>query len=146
MNLSLARALRTTPTPAACLLAAACTGTVSIEPPPPRERGAAVCQADSTIRCASGVGWSCAVGSAPSDYVSNLSCSAPAFDGDHYDFCCFEWTFGSTCTPDDALTTACEPGSFGFRCRAGDDPNSLDASLVCSVPTPDGPDDVFCCR
>jgi hypothetical protein len=131
----------------ACLLTAGCTGRVSIEPRPgPQDDGAALCRTDASVDCLAGIGWSCSAGAAPGDSISNLSCSAPTIDGPFDDFCCFEWTFGSSCTPDDALTTACQPRTFGYRCQAGDDPNSLDSALSCSVPTPDGSDDVFCCR
>jgi hypothetical protein len=126
----------------ACLGAAAgCTVSASVEPlsPPPG------CSADSAVSCAVGVGWSCAAGDNPESQQANLSCSLPRADGPNDDFCCFEWTYGSTCTPDDGLTSVCQPGSYGYRCQANDNPASLDSSLNCSSPTPDGPYDDFCC-
>ena len=104
------------------------------------------CSTDSSVQCAEGVGWSCAAGDDPSVETSGLSCSDPTADGASDDFCCFEWTYGSTCTPDDGLTSVCQPGSYGYRCQAGDDPSSLDSSLNCSSPTADGSDDDYCCN
>ncbi len=104
------------------------------------------CQNDSSLSCAAGTGWTCAAGDNPENEQSNLSCSIPTADGPNDDFCCFEWTYGSSCTPDDALTSVCQPGSYGYRCQAGDNPASLDSSLNCSSPTPDGSDDDFCCQ
>ncbi|MGH7293312.1 MAG: hypothetical protein ACRELB_00185 [Polyangiaceae bacterium] len=105
------------------------------------------CSVDSSIVCSQGAGWSCAAGDNPELEQSGLSCSEPTPDGPNDDFCCFDWTYGdSSCTPDDQLTGACEPGSYGYQCAAGDDPTSLDPSLVCSSPVPDGPSDDFCCQ
>lgn len=125
--------------------AGACQATASVSgsPSPAPPTG---CSADGSVQCAQGVGWSCTAGDDPEAESSGLSCSDPTPDGPNDDFCCFEWTYGSTCTPDDALTSVCQPGSFGYRCQAGDNPNSLDSSLNCSSPTPDGPDDDFCCQ
>jgi len=123
----------------ACLGAAVgCTASVSVSPPPG-------CGQDSSVSCPLGVGWSCSAGDNPEVEQSNLSCSTPTPAGSNDDFCCFQWTYGSTCTPDDGLTSVCQPGSYGYRCQAGDTPTSLDSSLNCSTPTPDGPDDDFCC-
>lgn len=125
-----------------CLSAVAgCTASASATPDPPPG-----CGRDSSIPCSQGVGWSCSAGDNPEIEQANLSCSIPTPNGPNDDFCCFEWTHGSTCTPDDGLTSVCRPGSYGFRCQAGDDPTSLDPSLNCSSPTPDGPDDDFCCN
>ena len=123
---------------------AGCTASASVSPapssPPPG------CSQDSSVSCSQGDGWSCAAGDNPENEYANLSCSVPTADGPNDDFCCFEWTYGSTCTPDDGLTAVCHPGSYGYRCQAGDDPTSLDSSLNCSSPTPDGSDDDFCCN
>jgi len=126
----------------ALALIAGCQASASVGPPSPPSG----CGQDSTVSCSQGVGWSCAAGDDPESEQSGLSCSDPTPDGSSDDFCCFEWTYGSTCTPDDALTSVCQPGSYGYRCQAGDNPNSLDSSLNCSSPTPDGSDDDFCCR
>jgi len=105
------------------------------------------CSVDSTVVCAQGDGWSCAAGDNPEAEQSGLSCSDPTPDGSNDDFCCFEWSYGdSSCTPDDDLTAVCQPGSYGYQCAAGDDPTSLDSSLDCSSPTPDGANDDFCCQ
>jgi hypothetical protein len=126
----------------ACLGAVVgCTTAVSVAPSAPPG-----CDQDSSVSCSHGVGWSCGAGDNPENEQSNLSCSTPAPDGANDDFCCFAWTYGSTCTPDDGLTSVCQPGSYGYRCQAGDNPRSLDSSLNCSSPTPDGPDDDFCCN
>jgi hypothetical protein len=119
-----------------------CTANASVSPP----SAPSGCGEDSSVTCSQGVGWSCAAGDDPENEQSNLSCSEPTADGSNDDFCCFEWTYGSSCTPDDALTSVCQPGTYGYRCQAGDDPSSLDSSLDCSSPTPDGPDDDFCCH
>lgn len=104
------------------------------------------CAQDPSVSCAQGASWSCAAGDNPENEQSNLSCSTPTPDGPNDDFCCFQWTYGSTCTPDDSLTSVCQAGSYGYRCQPSDDPTSLDSSLNCSSPTPDGPDDDFCCN
>ncbi|HEX8790567.1 MAG TPA: hypothetical protein VF765_06415 [Polyangiaceae bacterium] len=124
-----------------------CTASASVGPAnrTPDEAPAG-CGKDSSISCSEGTGWSCGAGDNPENQQSNLSCSIPTPDGPNDDFCCFEWTYGSTCTPDDALTSVCQPGSYGYRCQAGDNPASLDSSLNCSSPTPDGSDDDFCCQ
>lgn len=124
---------------------AACTASASVAPAPPPSAPAG-CAQDSTVSCSQGVGYSCSAGDNPEQEESNLSCSIPSPNGSEDDFCCFQWTYGSTCTPDDGLTSVCQPGSYGYRCQAGDNPASLDASLNCSSPTPDGPDDDFCCK
>jgi hypothetical protein len=124
---------------AAIAVLAGCTASASVSPP-------AGCSQDSSVSCSAGVGWSCSAGDNPEQEQSGLSCSEPTADGSNDDFCCFEWTYGSSCTPDDGLTSVCQPGSYGYRCSAGDDPTSLDSSLNCSTPTPDGSDDDFCCQ
>jgi hypothetical protein len=118
-----------------------CTANASVAPASPPSG----CGADSSVQCTQGTGWSCGAGDNPEQATSGLSCSEPAADGSNDDFCCFEWTYGSSCTPDDGLTSVCQPQSYGYRCQAGDNPNSFDSSLNCSDPTPDGPDDDFCC-
>jgi hypothetical protein len=126
-------------------LVGGCTvsGSATLGPP-------AGCSVDSSVVCqdAAAQGWSCAPGDNPEAEQGGLSCSDPATlpDGS-YGYCCFEWSYGTTtCTPDDTLV--CDPYSYGYRCAAGDNPTSLDASLNCSVPTPDpnGTDDDFCCQ
>jgi hypothetical protein len=105
------------------------------------------CSLDSTVVCATGDGWSCSGSDTPWDSNSNLSCSDGVVDSSgNTDYCCFD--FGgssSTCTPDDTLSCP-TAGSYGYTCVAGDDPTSLDSSLVCSDPTPDGNYDTFCCQ
>jgi hypothetical protein len=103
------------------------------------------CSSDSSVQCAQGVGWSCAAGDNPEAEQSGLSCSDPTADGSNDDFCCFEWTYGSSCSPDDGVTATCQPGSYGYSCAAGDDPSSYDSSLNCSSPTAEGSNDDFCC-
>jgi hypothetical protein len=104
------------------------------------------CTTNASLQCISGAyGWSCPAGYNPEDQVAGLSCSIPVADGPNDDFCCFQWTYGTTCTPDDTITAVCTPGTYGFVCQAGDDPHSLDPTLTCSVPTPVGPHDEFCC-
>jgi hypothetical protein len=124
------------------LALAGCTASASVSPSSPPSG----CNTDSSVQCSQGTGWSCAAGDNPQQESSGLSCSDPTPDGSNDDFCCFDWTYGSTCTPDDGLTSVCQPGSYGYRCQAGDDPSSLDSSLNCSSPTPDGSDDDFCCN
>jgi hypothetical protein len=105
------------------------------------------CTAAPALSCIRGAnGWTCPAGDNPEAEVSGLSCSIPTPDGPNDDFCCFDWTFGSSCTPDDTITSVCQPGSFGYTCVAMETPNSLDPTLNCSTPTPDGPNDDFCCN
>jgi hypothetical protein len=47
------------------------------------------------------------------------------------------------CTADDTLD--CSGGGTGFACDAGDNPEAEDATYTCSVPTPNGSEDDFCC-
>jgi hypothetical protein len=131
--------------PLTAALVAGCTASASVgaegSGPP------AGCNVDSSISCSEGAGWSCAAGDNPEAEQSGLSCSDPTPDGPNDDFCCFDWTYGdSSCTPDDGLTSVCQPGSYGYQCAAGDDPTTLDSSLNCSSPTPDGASDDFCCE
>jgi hypothetical protein len=124
--------------------AAGCTANASVSAglSPP-----AGCSTDSSLVCSAGaVGWTCSAGDNPELETSGLSCSIPVANGPNDDFCCFDWTFGSTCTPDDTITSVCQPGSFGYSCAAGDSPNSLDSRLNCSTPTANGPNDEFCCN
>jgi hypothetical protein len=121
-------------------LVAGCSvsGSATIGPP-------ANCGSDPSVQCpGGGQGWSCAAGTNPETEVGGLSCSIPQPNGPNDDFCCFDWTYGSSCTPDDTLP--CQPYSYGYVCAAGDNPASLDPSLNCSTPTPDGPNDDFCCQ
>jgi len=120
-----------------------CTTTVGVSgtlgPPGP-------CTANAAIPCSSwSYGWTCPAGYNPEPQEPHLSCSIPTPDGPNDDFCCFDWTYGTTCSPDDTITAVCSPGTYGFVCQAGDNPTSLDPTLTCSVPTPVGPDDDFCC-
>jgi hypothetical protein len=116
--------------------------------PPP-----AGCTVDDTIDCSGGAtGYACAIGDNPEDEEPglSLSCSTPAEAAGEVDFCCFSggpWSPAS-CVPDDDLTAVCpDPDSYGYQCDAGDDPSEFDASLSCSVPTPDadGVHDDYCC-
>lgn len=113
------------------------------------------CSADPTVDCSgSGAdGYSCAAGDNPAAEDSTLSCSIPTSDPNtgNDDYCCFTWSpagGGSTCVPDDELTSQCpDPNSYGYQCDSGDDPTSLDPSLTCSTntPDPDGVHDDYCC-
>jgi hypothetical protein len=119
------------------------TTTTTISPP-------AGCSTDSSLICRRGsTGFTCSTGVNPEELDSSLSCSIPVRDsaGDH--FCCFVWRGGSTCTPDDNVTSFCsDPSSFGYSCAPNDNPETTDPTLVCSTPSVDpvtGGDD-FCCR
>jgi hypothetical protein len=127
-------------------LVGACTASANVDAnghlTPP-----AGCSADASVQCSRGDGWSCAAGDDPEAEVSGLSCSNPVADGPNDDFCCYEFSAGgSSCTPDDGLTSVCQPGSYGYVCDAGDNPTLADSSLNCSAPTPDGSADDFCCQ
>jgi hypothetical protein len=102
------------------------------------------CTTNGALSCISGAyGWTCPANYNPEDQEAGLSCSVPQPNGPNDDFCCFQWTYGSSCTPDNSLV--CAAGSFGYVCAAGDDPSTLDPTLTCSAPTVDGPNDDFCC-
>ena len=107
------------------------------------------CTQDNSVSCTGGAtGFSCDVGSNPEAEDSSLSCSTPTTTGGQDLYCCYQGFTGSptTCYADDSLTAACpDPTSYGYVCAAGDDPTSYDGSLNCSVPTPDGANDDFCC-
>ena len=107
------------------------------------------CSTDGTVSCSGGAtGFSCAVGDNPEAEDTSLSCSTPTTSGGQDLYCCYQGFTGSTttCYPDDSLTAACpDPTSYGYVCAAGDDPTTYDGSLNCSTPTPDGPNDDFCC-
>lgn len=125
---------------ATLVLVGGCSTSAGLSPPPG-------CSADSSVSCAQGDGWSCDAGDNPEAEQSGLSCSDPTPDGPNDDFCCFDWSYGtSSCTPDDDLTGSCQAGSYGYQCNAGDDPSTLDSSLSCSSPTADGSQDDFCCQ
>jgi hypothetical protein len=121
----------------------ACSTTVTVTTP-------TGCTVDNSLACVNGAqGFRCAAGDNPEVEDSSLSCSVPQPDGPDDDFCCFQWTFGtSSCRPDNTITAACSFPSFGYQCAAGDDPTSLDSSLNCSVGVldPDGVSTDFCCN
>jgi hypothetical protein len=131
------------------VLSVGCTTTVSagasIAPP-------ANCSVDNSLNCKHGsTGFTCIAGANPEDEDSSLSCSIPVADGANDDFCCFTGSFSTTtCTPDDTVSQFCpDPGSFGYVCAVGDDPTSLNSSLICSQPAPDpqfANADDFCCQ
>jgi len=108
------------------------------------------CNSDPSIACSAGAtGIACCAGDNPEHEDPSLSCSTPQTNAGEDDFCCFENPGGFTCTPDDTLASVCPPGpdSYGYQCVSGDDPTTLDASLVCSTPTSDadGVHDDYCC-
>jgi hypothetical protein len=47
------------------------------------------------------------------------------------------------CAPDTSLV--CESGGDGWRCDPGDNPETEESGLSCSIPQPDGSNDDFCC-
>ncbi len=107
------------------------------------------CTIDSTVDCsasAGSTGYSCSADSAPSDTDSTLSCSDPTTMADGSDgYCCIAFVAGgSSCAPDETVT-GCQAGSFGYSCNTGDNPMTVDATLVCSPPTTVGSTDTFCC-
>ncbi len=133
-------AMATSITLSAVLLGCSTTVTTSIAPP-------AGCETDSSLVCRHGsTGFRCTAGTNPEDVDSNLSCSIGVADGPDDDYCCFTFRTGTSCTPDDNVSLGCVAGTFGYSCAAGDDPTSLDPTLNCSAPTPNGPDDDFCCE
>jgi len=110
------------------------------------------CTLDTTLGCAGGAdGYACDTGDNPEAEDPSLSCSTPQASDGEDDYCCFsggDWS-DTTCEPDDDLTALCpDPGEYGYQCASGDDPSTLDSSLVsCSTPTPDadGVHDDYCC-
>ncbi len=106
----------------------------------------ATCGVDNSLACAAGAtGETCTGGATPD--TTSQTCSIPTTMPDGSDgYCCFAFaSSSSTCTPDETVT-GCQYPSYGFSCAAGDDPTSLDPSLNCSVPTPSGNEDLFCCQ
>jgi hypothetical protein len=108
------------------------------------------CTADPTVDCSGGGdGFTCPASDNPEVVGPGLSCSEPVISpGGNDTYCCFQWKYATTCTPDDDLTAACSSGSFGYQCTdATDDPTSLDPSLTCGAPKPDfdGRNTDFCC-
>jgi hypothetical protein len=124
----------------AFLLGCSTTVTATISPP-------AGCAVDNSLGCVhNATGFTCTPGDNPELEDSSLSCSIPVTDSSgNDDFCCFQWT-GTTCTPDDTITQFCDASSFGYACAPGDTPQSLDPSLNCSAPHPNGNEDDFCCN
>ena len=109
------------------------------------------CTIDATASCVGGAdGYACAIGDNPEDEDPGLSCSTPVLAAGENHYCCYSggtWST-TTCEPDDTLTAVCpDPTSYGYVCTSGDDPTSYDATLNCSVPTPDadGVHDDYCC-
>jgi len=96
-------------------------------------------------------GFQCSSGDDPEEYDSTLSCSAPAPDGVHDDYCCsYPGGSSSGATPPAGCmadaTLDCVGGADGYSCTSGDNPEAEDTTLSCSTPSPDsdGKDD-YCC-
>jgi hypothetical protein len=110
------------------------------------------CVADANVPCTAPgvVGISCPVTVDPEASDPTLSCSTPTpLLPDANLYCCFAGfaSSGTTCQPDDNLTSACSAPTYGYVCAPGDDPTSYDSNLSCSEPIPDvdGVHDDFCC-
>jgi hypothetical protein len=116
------------------------------------------CTADDTITCpdSDSYGYLCADASDdPTSLDASLNCSTPVTDSDgtSSDFCCALGGTGSTSSSGGTLPTgcvadstlSCTGDSVGYTCDAGDNPEVEDPTLSCSVPTPDGSSDDFCC-
>jgi hypothetical protein len=97
------------------------------------------------------LGYSCAGSDTPEQTDPSLTCSPDQGTGA---FCCYTGTVvvgggggggGSTCAADPSVTGCL--GSDGYSCASGDAaPDSTDATLTCSDPTPDGSgNDLYCC-
>jgi hypothetical protein len=133
----------------AATAASGCTASASVSAGITPPNG---CQADSSVDCSGGGdGFSCDTGDNPEDEDATLSCSTPQSSAGEDDYCCFtapSGFSGTTCAPDDDLTSVCpDPDSYGYQCASGDDPTSYDATLNCSTntPDPDGVHDDYCC-
>ena len=123
-------------------LAGGCTVTTTAPPPPPSSTPpppSGSCAQDATLACVPGtLGWSCTGTAQPEDFSTDLVCSA---DNGRGEFCCAS----STCSFD-ASVPGCVAGTVGYSCAGGaPPPDAADPSLVCSVPTISGPDDLYCC-
>jgi hypothetical protein len=94
----------------------------------------APCNADSTVSCSVGTGFTCTGSSQPEDTTTSLVCSADVGTGQ---FCCVT---GSACAYDSSLS--CETGAVGYNCTGSADPNSVDSSLICSEPNANNS---YCC-
>jgi hypothetical protein len=118
------------------------------------------CQDDPSLGCSSdALGITCPSGTSPdSSTLVCMTCSTATVDPSTGDslYCCVDSYTGSSsgtgssggttsgCSPDPSLT--CDAGSDPYDCAAGDNPETYDASLRCSDPSPqsDGTDG-FCC-
>ena len=93
------------------------------------------CGIDSAVGCpVNFTGWSCSGSERPEDRNGDLVCNT---DGAG-DFCCAS----STCAFDSSVP--CSQGA-GFSCPIGSAPDDSDPSLVCSIPSASGNEDLFCC-
>ena len=122
------------------LSVAGCTATATAGPAPPVSSG---CGQDSSVACRGGTGYSCAIGSVPSDDDSSLACSVGVAASDADLYCCVSFT-STTCARDDSVT-GCAGYSFGFSCTGNDSPDQTDSSLVCSAPVDGGNALLYCC-
>jgi len=99
----------------------------------------ASCAQDSALSCSAGSGWSCTGGARPESSTSGIVCSV---DNGVGQFCCAQ---SSDCGYD-ANVAGCVTGASGFSCTSGSAPPEVaDSSLVCSVPTTSGGQDLYCC-
>jgi len=114
------------------------------------------CSPDATVTGCDypSYGFSCTGSDTPDTEDASLTCSADQGTGT---FCCVDAYSNSSsgttsgggfvaatgCTEDDTLD--CVGGAFGYACGAGDNPENEDPTLSCSVPSPNGSEDDFCC-
>jgi hypothetical protein len=93
------------------------------------------CGSDPSVICSgTGMGYSCTGGRVES--IPGQVCTTDGIG----DFCCYP----TACSPDPNVD--CGASAAGYSCGAdADPPDSVDSSLVCSVPTAAGSSDLYCC-
>ena len=86
------------------------------------------------------VGYSCTGTAQPEQSNPNLICNTNGAG----DYCC-DASGNSTCAYD-PYVTGCESGTLGYSCNTGDPaPDTIDSTLVCSIPTRANSLDEYCC-
>lgn len=100
------------------------------------------CNADSSVVCSSGGGYTCSGSDTPGQDFSGLVCGQGSDNGDGTtSYCCS--SASSSCAQDG--TVSCTGGAAGYACTGTDTPDQSDSSLVCSIATPASGEYLYCC-
>lgn len=115
-----------------------CTTNATITTTGPGVTNTGNCNADSTVSCSQGAGYSCDSGITPDESNPTLACSSGRVTASGLvAYCCAASGFptSSSCSAD-ASVTGCQVGSYGYACTGSTRPEDVDTSLVCSAGVP----------